>query len=269
MPLLVTDAATLAALLGRDLDAARLRRGRALRHGGGAGRRPGTRPRLLVIDDAHGGVARDAAPPRTRSSALPTLGVTVVHLLADRLHEPGEVCVPASPSTATRVTVEDLRAPTPTRVVHGTLDDAPAAAAPRAWPGGSPRCGCPPSRTTTAPAPAPADFPDLLGIDDPAGLDLARLWRAARRARLPARADRLGLARAAVLLDLKESAQLGMGPHGLCVGATGSGKSELLRTLVLALAATPPARATWRWCWSTTRAARRSPRSRTCRTWPA
>ncbi|WP_446218858.1 type VII secretion protein EccCb [Micromonospora sp. IBHARD004] len=40
-----------------------------------------------------------------------------------------------------------------------------------------------------------------------------------------------------LLLDLKESAQDGMGPHGLLVGATGSGKSELLRTVVLALAA--------------------------------
>jgi DNA segregation ATPase FtsK/SpoIIIE, S-DNA-T family len=41
-------------------------------------------------------------------------------------------------------------------------------------------------------------------------------------------------------LDLKESAQDGMGPHGLLIGATGSGKSELLRTLVLALAITHP-----------------------------
>jgi S-DNA-T family DNA segregation ATPase FtsK/SpoIIIE len=41
-----------------------------------------------------------------------------------------------------------------------------------------------------------------------------------------------------VTLDLKESAQGGSGPHGLCVGATGAGKSELLRTLVLGLAAT-------------------------------
>ncbi len=40
-----------------------------------------------------------------------------------------------------------------------------------------------------------------------------------------------------VRLDLKESARDGMGPHGLLIGATGSGKSELLRTLVLALAA--------------------------------
>lgn len=31
----------------------------------------------------------------------------------------------------------------------------------------------------------------------------------------------------ALYLDLKESAQGGMGPHGLCIGATGSGKPEL------------------------------------------
>lgn len=36
-----------------------------------------------------------------------------------------------------------------------------------------------------------------------------------------------------ISLDIKESAKSGMGPHGLCVGATGSGKSEVLRTLVL------------------------------------
>lgn len=38
-------------------------------------------------------------------------------------------------------------------------------------------------------------------------------------------------------LDLKEAAHGGVGPHGVCVGATGSGKSELLRTVVLGLAA--------------------------------
>ncbi|MET7747871.1 type VII secretion protein EccCb [Micromonospora sp. NPDC005367] len=40
-----------------------------------------------------------------------------------------------------------------------------------------------------------------------------------------------------VRLDFKESAQGGMGPHGLLLGATGSGKSELLRTIVAMLAA--------------------------------
>ncbi|MET0898686.1 MAG: type VII secretion protein EccCa [Mycobacterium sp.] len=41
----------------------------------------------------------------------------------------------------------------------------------------------------------------------------------------------------AVHLDIKEAAFCGMGPHGLCVGATGSGKSELLRTLAVGMIA--------------------------------
>ncbi|BBY43944.1 type VII secretion protein EccCa [Mycolicibacterium celeriflavum] len=40
---------------------------------------------------------------------------------------------------------------------------------------------------------------------------------------------------APVRIDINEAARNGIGPHGLCVGATGSGKSELLRTLVLGM----------------------------------
>ena len=43
-----------------------------------------------------------------------------------------------------------------------------------------------------------------------------------------------------VQLDINEAARNGMGPHGLCVGATGSGKSELLRTLALGMITSHP-----------------------------
>ncbi|MEV5543061.1 type VII secretion protein EccCa [Saccharopolyspora shandongensis] len=79
----------------------------------------------------------------------------------------------------------------------------------------------------------------LLGIRDPRTFDVPGMWRprAAQRARLqvPIGVTEDG---EVVDLDLKESAQGGMGPHGMLIGATGSGKSELLRTLVTGLAAT-------------------------------
>jgi len=79
---------------------------------------------------------------------------------------------------------------------------------------------------------------DLLGLGDPRTLDPAVTWRprsTRERLRLPIG---LGSSGEPVELDLKESAQEGMGPHGLVIGSTGSGKSELLRTLVLGLAMT-------------------------------
>ncbi|WP_030544419.1 type VII secretion protein EccC [Streptomyces albus] len=82
------------------------------------------------------------------------------------------------------------------------------------------------------------DFTELLGLGDAASVDVDRTWRPrsqAERLRVPIGVGEGGQP---VMLDLKEAAQDGMGPHGLCVGATGSGKSELLRTLVLGLAVT-------------------------------
>lgn len=82
------------------------------------------------------------------------------------------------------------------------------------------------------------EFTDLLNLGDAASVDTQRSWRPrslAERLRVPIGIGEDGRP---VMLDLKEAAQEGMGPHGLCVGATGSGKSELLRTLVLGLAVT-------------------------------
>jgi len=82
-------------------------------------------------------------------------------------------------------------------------------------------------------------LPSLLALGPgPSGIAALRArWAAAEsdRLRVPIGVDERG---SPVILDLKESALGGSGPHGLCIGATGSGKSELLRTLVLGLAAT-------------------------------
>ena len=66
---------------------------------------------------------------------------------------------------------------------------------------------------------------------------LAALLSASPRAplRVPIGTDPSGVP---VQLDLREPAAGGHGPHGLVIGATGSGKSELLRTLVTGLAMT-------------------------------
>lgn len=78
---------------------------------------------------------------------------------------------------------------------------------------------------------------DLVGIGDPATFDPKRLWLGRNRRdhlRVPVGTTVGG---ASLELDVKEAAEGGMGPHGLCVGATGSGKSEFLRTVVLGMIA--------------------------------
>ncbi|MCW2690236.1 MAG: cell division FtsK/SpoIIIE, partial [Mycobacterium sp.] len=83
------------------------------------------------------------------------------------------------------------------------------------------------------------DLTTLLGIKDAHDFDVANQWRP-RRAQRARMSVPIGVTDEGevVELDLKESAQGGMGPHGVLIGATGSGKSELLRTLVIGLAAT-------------------------------
>lgn len=83
-----------------------------------------------------------------------------------------------------------------------------------------------------------AELVDILGVGDPDDLRVDQLWRPRTvrdRLRIPIGVGEQG---EPVELDIKEAALEGMGPHGLVIGATGSGKSELLRTLVLGLAMT-------------------------------
>ncbi len=93
---------------------------------------------------------------------------------------------------------------------------------------------------TGEPAAVDVGLPALLGLGDPDRLDPVTTWRSRagrNRLRVPIGVGTNGMP---VELDLKESAEDGMGPHGLVIGATGSGKSELLRTLVLGLALSHP-----------------------------
>ncbi len=78
-------------------------------------------------------------------------------------------------------------------------------------------------------------WPSLLGIGDLASYTATDWWNGGSsrdRLRVPFGTT---LAGAAVELDIKEPAEQGMGPHGLCIGATGSGKSEFLRTVALGM----------------------------------
>ncbi|MBO9556324.1 type VII secretion protein EccCa [Cellulomonas sp.] len=225
------DLAGLSRVLSRTL-ADRAQQSRASRRTGGEGT-PASR--LVVVDDAHGRRAQRLPVPAADARAL---GVSVVHLLDDRLDEPDDVDV--------RIVLDDdgallVQAPgTPaTTEMRLDPDGVPAAvftAVARVLAA---------LRTAQVTAPDEEDdrtpsVHDLLGIEGPQTLDPQTLWAPRDEAdflRVPFAWDDSGTP---VHLDLKESAQLGMGPHGICVGATGSGKSEMLRTLLLALALTHP-----------------------------
>ncbi|WP_238006618.1 type VII secretion protein EccCa [Dactylosporangium sp. AC04546] len=92
--------------------------------------------------------------------------------------------------------------------------------------------------TSEEPLARSIELPDLLGVGDAGAVDPVLTWRPRpnrEKLRVPIGVGPDGNP---VDLDFKEAAQEGMGPHGLIIGATGSGKSELLRTIVVSLAIT-------------------------------
>jgi S-DNA-T family DNA segregation ATPase FtsK/SpoIIIE len=216
------DLGELEDLLGEDLaDRPRFR----------PGERSADRPQLLIVID--GG----RVPPGSQLAVGDAQGVTVLDL------QPPPERAPSTHALRLRVTREELStvAPTPDGGEKTTpigrpdvlkLNQAEALAhllLPHHHGGQAP------GRAATT---AAYDLPRLLNLGDVARLDPAVSWqrRAARdRLCVPIGVGENG---APVELDIKEAAQGGAGPHGLVIGATGSGKSELLRTLVLALAST-------------------------------
>ena len=93
--------------------------------------------------------------------------------------------------------------------------------------------GHPPARGRNA---GSGDWLGRVGVVDPSRVDPKALWdnRFGKRLTVPTGTADDGTS---VDLDIREAAAGGMGPHGLCLGATGSGKSELLRTIVLGMLA--------------------------------
>ncbi|MGO9157666.1 type VII secretion protein EccCa [Mycobacterium sp.] len=83
-----------------------------------------------------------------------------------------------------------------------------------------------------------ASFTTLLGIPDASELDVPTLWAPRRRddeLRVPIGVTATG---EPLLFDLKDEAEGGMGPHGLMIGMTGSGKSQTLMSILLSLLTT-------------------------------
>ncbi|MBW0014632.1 type VII secretion protein EccCa [Mycobacterium sp.] len=83
-----------------------------------------------------------------------------------------------------------------------------------------------------------ASFTTLLGIPDASELDVPALWAPRRRddeLRVPIGVTATG---EPLIFDLKDEAEGGMGPHGLMIGMTGSGKSQTLMSILLSLLTT-------------------------------
>lgn len=223
-----TSLADLAALLPADLpDRPRF----------GADERPTTPHLLLIVDGGELPPGNHVVPPDGLH------GVTLVDLPArwDAPTDPSRLRIEfdetAGPDAQGRQAIRALRPRE--EPIRARADACPLATAEAFARRLTPlRAASPEAVGSGGEVAAPGDLMEHLGLGDVRCLDPDRAWRprpARDRLRVPIG---LGDDGAPVHLDLKESAQQGMGPHGLVIGATGSGKSELLRTLVLGLAMT-------------------------------
>src|SRR5579885_802669 len=79
---------------------------------------------------------------------------------------------------------------------------------------------------------------ELLGVASADDVRIGDLWQKRERPQMLKVPIGLCADGTPLILDVKEASEGGMGPHGLIIGATGSGKSELLRTIVTSLALT-------------------------------
>lgn len=193
------------------------------------------RPHIVAVIDGADGAAAAGVPAGSPLRGAGTAGVTVIELAG-----PGPYRAPDDPDGHhLLLSVGDGRLGAVGANGTEILGSADALSISEA--GALARQLAPLSDETAAAGQPLSDdltLTDLLGTGDPASVDPEVSWRPrppGEQLRIPIG---VGTGGAPVYLDLKESAEEGMGPHGLVIGATGSGKSELLRTLVLGLAIT-------------------------------
>jgi S-DNA-T family DNA segregation ATPase FtsK/SpoIIIE len=201
-------------------------------------RRSEPRSRLVVVLDGYDPEAEWARSPVVNAllgAAGPELGITVVCLVAGERDEPSRTQVRVRLAANGGITFEGRRDNLYSKVSRAFADrpdpvlclEAARALAPLSL-------SNEPDRVLTQITP----LMEMLGAEDLSNFDPTAVWRKADDERVLRVPIGVGGDGEPVELDLKESAQDGMGPHGLIVGATGSGKSELLRTLVTGLAMT-------------------------------
>ncbi|MFJ6017822.1 type VII secretion protein EccCa [Nocardiopsis alba] len=197
---------------------------------------PGTQRLVVIVDGEHQSTLSGlhAEPPVT---SLADLGIHVIVLVSDRREEPEAVDLRLTIS-ADGTLVEDTEgisereegsAPPLKGVADRTSVAQLTSLARMLAPFGIAATDGDDAMHTTV------GLPEILGVPDVAQLDTRRTWKprgSGDYLRVPIG---IGPQGNTVLLDLKESAFGGMGPHGLVVGATGSGKSEMLRTLLASL----------------------------------
>lgn len=219
--LVATSVTAMAELLAGDLEA----RQEAYQRRRGQQTPPGERL-VVVVDGEHLQGVWGLEPPE-RGISLADLGVHVILLLGHRREEPEQVDARITVAAdGTARTEWDGTGFTVDRVGDPVLSGLARLLAPLRM---VPDEGSGDVLSSTV------GLPEILGVSDVAKLTPTETWRPRplrERLRVPIG---VGSSGHAVMLDLKESAHGGMGPHGLVVGATGSGKSEMLRTLLTSL----------------------------------